>query len=66
MRTKIVRPLLLDYGGKQDAAGSRFLETRLTTIENRRYQQRNVSEFVTQAVEAHFNNKLSPLLVPKP
>ena len=52
--------------GTQSAAGSRFVETLLTTIETCRQQQRNVFAFVTQSVEAHFHNEPSPSLVPTP
>ena len=51
--------------GTQSAAGSRFVETLLTTIETCRQQQRNVFQFVTQTVEAHFHNDHGPSLVPK-
>lgn len=51
--------------GTQSAAGSRFVETLLTTIETCSQQQRNVFEFVTQTVEAHFHNHNSPSLLPK-
>ena len=52
--------------GTQSAAGSRFVETLLTTIETCRQQQRNVFAFVTQSLEAHFHIEPSPSLVPKP
>jgi len=51
--------------GTQSAAGSRFVETLLTTIETCRQQQRNVFEFVTQAVEAHFHHRHAPSLRPR-
>lgn len=51
--------------GTQSAAGSRFVETLLTTIETCRQQQRNVFEFVTQSVEAHFHHRNSPSLLPR-
>jgi len=51
--------------GTQTAAGSRFVETLLTTIETCRQQQRNVFEFVTQTVEAHFLSRTGPSLLPK-
>lgn len=51
--------------GTQSAAGSRFVETLLTTIETCRQQQRNVFEFVTQTVDAHFHNRNSPSLLPR-
>ena len=40
--------------GTQSAAGSRFVETVLTVIETCRQQNRNVFDFVTQAVAAQF------------
>jgi transposase len=49
--------------GTQSAAGSRFVETLLTTIETCRQQQRNVFEFVTQAVEAHILRRTPPSLL---
>lgn len=49
--------------GTQSAAGSRFVETLLTTIETCRQQQRNVFEFVTRTVEAHFHNRTAPSLL---
>lgn len=51
--------------GTQSAAGSRFVETLLTTIETCRQQQRNVFEFVTQTVKAHFHNQTPPSLLPR-
>ena len=51
--------------GTQSAAGSRFVETLLTTIETCRQQQRNVFEFVTHAVEAHFHHRNAPSLLPR-
>ena len=52
--------------GTQRAAGSRFVETLLTTIATCRQQQRNVFEFVTQAVEAHLHHRNSRSLLPRP
>lgn len=52
--------------GTQSPAGSRFVETLLTTIETCRQQQRNVFEFVTQAVEAHFHHQPAPSLLTDP
>ncbi len=40
--------------GTQSAAGSRFVETLLTVVETCRQQSRNVFDFVTNTVEAHF------------
>lgn len=51
--------------GTQSAAGSRFVETLLTTIETCRQQDRNVFEFVTQTVEAHFHRQAPPSLLPE-
>jgi len=43
--------------GTQSASGSRFVETLLSVIETCRQQHRNVFAFVTEAVQAHFNNR---------
>lgn len=51
--------------GTQSAAGSRFVETLLTTIETCRQQDRNVFEFVTQTVAAHFHNHNGLSLLPR-
>ena len=51
--------------GTQSAAGSRFVETMLTTIETCRQQNRSVFEFVTQAVAAHLADQPAPSLLPK-
>jgi transposase len=50
--------------GTQSADGSRFVETLLTTIETCRQQDRNVFEFVTQTVQAHFHGNTPPSLLP--
>lgn len=50
--------------GTQSAAGSRFVETLLTTIETCRQQNRNVFQFVTQTVQAHFHGNTPPSLLP--
>jgi transposase len=49
--------------GTQSAAGSRFVETLLTTIETCRQQDRSVFEFVTQTVAAHFHGQTAPSLL---
>jgi transposase len=49
--------------GTQSARGSRFVETMLSVIETCRQQQRNVFDFVTAAVEAHFANQTCPSLL---
>jgi transposase len=51
--------------GTQSAAGSRFVETMLTTIETCRQQDRNVFAFVTDAVRANFAHQPAPSLVPR-
>lgn len=51
--------------GTQSAAGSRFVETLLTVIETCRQQDRNVFEFVTQAVARHFHHQPGPSLLPR-
>jgi transposase len=50
--------------GTQSAAGSRFVETMLTTIETCRQQNRSIFDFVTQAVAAHFAGQPAPSLLP--
>jgi transposase len=49
--------------GTQSAAGSRFVETMLTTIETCRQQDRNVLAFVTDAVRAYFAGAAHPSLL---
>lgn len=51
--------------GTQSAAGSRFVETMLTTIETCRQQDLNVFAFVTAAVAAHFASQPAPSLLPR-
>jgi transposase len=51
--------------GTQSAAGSRFVETMLTTIETCRQQDRSVFDFVTQAVADHFAGQPAPSLLPR-
>jgi transposase len=50
--------------GTQSPGGSRFVETMLTVIESCRQQSRNVFEYVTAAVQAHFAHKPAPSLLP--
>lgn len=50
--------------GTQSASGSRFVETLLTVVETCRQQSRNVYEFITRAVQAHFARTLAPSLLP--
>ena len=49
--------------GSQSHAGSRLVETMLTVIESCRQQSRNVFEYVTTAVEAHFADQPTPSLL---
>lgn len=43
--------------GTQSASGSRFVETTLTVLETCRQQSRNAFDFLTAAVQAHFNGQ---------
>ena len=49
--------------GTQSPAGSRFVETLLTTIETCRQKDRSVFEFLTQTFTAHFHNQAAPSLL---
>ena len=49
----------------QSAAGSRFVETMLRTIETCRQQNRNVFQFVTESVAAHYAAQKPTSLLPK-
>jgi transposase len=51
--------------GTQSAEGSRFVETMLTVIETCRQQNRNVFDFVTQAVTTHIAGQPAPSLLPR-
>jgi transposase len=51
--------------GTQSASGSRFVETMLTTIETCRQQRRNVFDYLTTAVAAHFAHQSAPSLLPR-
>ncbi|WP_261344025.1 hypothetical protein [Aquisphaera giovannonii] len=42
------------------------METLLSVIETCRQQDRNVLDFVTHAVTAHFRGETSPTLLPGP
>lgn len=50
--------------GTQSAHGSRFVATILTVVETCRQQSRNVFEYLTTAMEAHFANQSAPSLLP--
>lgn len=49
--------------GTQSAGGSRFMETMLSVIETCRQQDRDVFSFVTNAIDAHFDNRTTPSLL---
>ena len=49
--------------GTQSPGGSRFVETMLTVIETCRQQSRNVFEYVTAAVQAHYAQQPAPTLL---
>jgi transposase len=51
--------------GTQSAHGSRFVATILTVVETCRQQTRNVFEYLTTAMEAHFANQSAPSLLPR-
>jgi transposase len=51
--------------GTQSPGGSRFVETMLTVIESCRQQSRNVFEYVTAAVQAHYSHQPTPSLLPR-
>ena len=48
--------------GTQSAAGSRFVETMLTVVETCRQQDRNVFDYLSTAVAAHFARTKCPSL----
>jgi transposase len=50
--------------GTDSAAGSRFVERMLTTIESCRRQSRDLLDFLVEAVEAHRSGGTPPSLVP--
>jgi transposase len=52
--------------GTQSEKGSRFVETMLTVIETCRQQNRNVLQYVTSAVQAHFHSQPPASLLPRP
>jgi transposase len=49
--------------GTKSSGGSRFVETMLTVIETCRQQSRNVFEYVTTAVQAHYAQQPIPSLL---
>src|SRR6185437_13618207 len=51
--------------GTQSASGSRFIERMLTVSETCRLQGRSIFAYLTAAVEAHFQQKAAPSLLPK-
>src|SRR5204863_3812768 len=52
--------------GTQLATGSRFVERMLTVIETCRRQRRNVFAWLVEAVQAHFEGRPAPSLLPAP
>jgi transposase len=52
--------------GTQSAHGSRFVATILTVAETCRQQSRNVFEYLTTAMQAHFEHQSAPSLLPEP
>ncbi len=52
--------------GTQSESGSRFLERMLTVAETCRLQNRSVSDYLTEAVAAHFSKQAPPSLLPNP
>ena len=52
--------------GTQSAGGSRFVETMLTVIETCRQQSRDIFDYVTDAIQAHFDNQSPPSILPGP
>jgi transposase len=51
--------------GTQSAQGSRFVATILTVVETCRQQSRNVFDYLTTAMEAHFARESGPSLLPE-
>jgi len=50
--------------GTDSAAGSRFVERMLTTIESCRRQSRDLLDFLVEAVAAHRSGGTPPSLIP--
>ena len=50
--------------GTQSAHGSQFVATILTVVETCRQQSRNVFEYLTTAMDAHFARRPAPSLLP--
>ncbi len=50
--------------GTQSESGSRFTERMLTVIETCRQQSQSAFDFVAKAIQAHFQNKSHPSLLP--
>lgn len=50
--------------GTQSAAGSRFVETILTVVETCRQNQRNLLAFLAESIQAHFDHRQAPKLLP--
>lgn len=50
--------------GTQSAHGSRFVATILTVVETCRQQSRNVFDYLTSAMQAHYAQESAPSLLP--
>jgi transposase len=51
--------------GTQSAKGSRFVEAILTVVETCHRQSRNSFQYLTEAIQAHFDNQPPPSLLPR-
>jgi transposase len=51
--------------GCHSAAGCRFVERILTTVQTLRLQNRSVLQYLQEAIQAHRNGNSAPLLVPE-
>jgi hypothetical protein len=50
--------------GIQSEEGSRYMERILTVVATYRMQKKNVLDFISQAVKAHFGEGVVPSLIP--
>ena len=50
--------------GTQSARGSRYVERIMTVAGSCRLQGRNILDFLTQAIQAHWGHGTAPSLVP--
>lgn len=66
--TRAIRPAVIwrrTSFGSQTEAGSNFVARMLTVVTTLKFQQRNVLEFLTQAVVAARASQPSPSLLPE-